>query len=35
MRNTSSMNHLSAENSYFRFMKVRYAGRIQHPLNAV
>ena len=29
MRNISSMN-LSVQNSYFRFMQVRYAGRIQH-----
>jgi len=30
MRNTSTMNHLSVLNSYFRFMQVRYAGRIHH-----
>jgi len=30
MRNVSSMNHLSVRNSYFRFMKVRFAGRTHH-----
>jgi len=30
MRNISTMNHLSALSSYFRFMKVRYAGRTHH-----
>ena len=30
MRNTSTMNHLSAQSSYFRFMQVRFAGRIHH-----
>ena len=30
MRNISTMIHLSVQNSYYRFMQVRSAGRIQH-----
>jgi hypothetical protein len=30
MRNVSSMNHVSSQSFFFRFMQVRFAGRIQH-----
>ena len=30
MRNSTSMNQLSVNGSYFRFMKARYVGRTHH-----
>lgn len=30
MRNITSMNHLSVQSSFFRFMKVRFTGRTHH-----
>ena len=30
MRKISSMNHMTSMHNYFRFMKVRFAGRTHH-----